>query len=75
VEMGRFYLAYLITLIPFYMINGVLTWLPVVIYNPIEIMGFRVGTIPFEDHFYSLSLFLINVLFYEYYRNKSKAKS
>ena len=70
-KMGRFYIAYLVTLIPFYIINGVLTWLPVIIYNPTEIMGFRVGTIPFEDHFYSLSLFLINVLFYEYYRKKS----
>ena len=70
-KMGRFYIAYLVTLIPFYIINGVLTSLPVVIYNPTEIMGFRVGAIPFEDHFYSLSLFLINVLFYEYYRKKS----
>jgi lycopene cyclase domain-containing protein len=72
VEMGRFYLAYFITLIPFYIINGVLTSLPVVTYNPTENMGFRVGTIPFEDHFYSLSLFLINVLFFEYYRKKSR---
>lgn len=70
--MGRFYLAYLVTLIPFYIINGLLTSIPVVSYNNLENMGFRVGTIPFEDHFYSMSLFLINMLFFEYFKNRTK---
>ncbi len=69
---GQFYLAYFISLLPFYIINGYLTSLPVVIYHPLENMGFRVGTIPFEDHFYSLSLMLLNVLFYEYFKSNSK---
>lgn len=72
VPMGRFYLAYLVTLIPFYIINGLLTSIPVVSYNNLENMGFRVGSIPFEDHFYSMSLFLINMLFYQYFKLKLK---
>ncbi|TAG99752.1 MAG: lycopene cyclase domain-containing protein [Sphingobacteriales bacterium] len=72
VPMGRFYLAYLVTLIPFYIINGLLTSIPVVSYNNLENMGFRVGSIPFEDHFYSMSLFLINILFYQYFKLKQK---
>ncbi|OAQ42075.1 hypothetical protein A5893_02880 [Pedobacter psychrophilus] len=69
-DMGKFYLAYLVSLIPFYIVNGVLTAIPVVIYNNNENMGFRIGTIPFEDHFYSMSLILLNLIFFEYFRNK-----
>jgi lycopene cyclase domain-containing protein len=68
--MGQFYIAYLVSLIPFYIVNGILTAIPIVSYNNLENMGFRVGTIPFEDHFYSMSLFLLNLIFFEYFRNK-----
>lgn len=68
--MGRFYLAYLISLIPFYIVNGILTGIPIVIYNDLQNSGIRIGTIPFEDHFYSLAMILINVLFFEHFRTK-----
>ncbi len=69
-KMGRFYLAYLISLLPFYIVNGILTSVPIVMYNNDENMGFRIGSIPFEDHFYSMSLLLMNILFYEYHKKK-----
>ena len=69
-NMGKFYLAYLVSLIPFYMVNGILTAIPIVMYNNAENMNFRVGTIPFEDHFYSMSLILLNLLFFEYFRSR-----
>ncbi|KAA8482543.1 lycopene cyclase domain-containing protein [Arcticibacter tournemirensis] len=68
---GRFYLAYFISLIPFYIVNGLLTSLPVVMYNDAQNSAMRVGTIPFEDHFYSLSMLLVNILFFEYFRRRS----
>ncbi|WP_395804253.1 lycopene cyclase domain-containing protein [Daejeonella sp.] len=68
--MSRFYLAYLVSLIPFYIVNGLLTSIPIVMYNDAENVAFRVGTIPFEDHFYSLSMLLINILFFEYFRKR-----
>jgi lycopene cyclase domain-containing protein len=68
--MSRFYLAYLVSLIPFYLVNGLLTSIPIVMYNDSENVAFRVGTIPFEDHFYSLSMLLINILFFEYFRKR-----
>ena len=71
--LGRFYLAYLISLLPFYIVNGLLTSLPVVLYNNAENMAVRVWTIPFEDHFYSLALLLMNVMFFECFRGKNKA--
>jgi len=73
-QMGKFYIAYAVTLIPFYIVNGLLTSIPIVMYNDAENMGFRVATIPFEDHFYSMSLLLMNLLFFEYYRNKASLK-
>lgn len=69
--MYRFYRAYLVSLIPFYIVNGFLTAIPVVIYNNNENLGFRVGTIPFEDHFYLMSLLLMNVYLYEYFKGKA----
>ena len=69
-NMGQFYLAYLVSLIPFYIVNGILTAIPIVLYNNTENMGLRVGTIPFEDHFYSMSLILLNLIFFEYFRSR-----
>lgn len=68
--LSRFYLAYLVSLIPFYIVNGILTSVPVVIYNDAENMGVRIGSIPFEDHFYLMSMLLINVLLFEHFRKK-----
>jgi lycopene cyclase domain-containing protein len=68
--MSRFYLAYLVSLIPFYLVNGLLTSIPIVMYNDAENMAIRVGTIPLEDHFYSLSMLLINILLFDYFRKK-----
>ncbi len=75
VKPGRFYLAYFVSLLPFYIVNGILTSIPIVTYNNQENMAFRVGTIPFEDHFYSMSLLLINLFFYEYFQASAKAKT
>lgn len=69
--LSRFYLAYLVSLIPFYIVNGLLTSIPVVLYNNEENMSFRVGTIPFEDHFYSMAMLLLNVMFFEYFRKRA----
>ena len=70
--LSRFYLAYLVSLIPFYIVNGLLTSIPVVMYNNEENMAFRVGTIPFEDHFYSMAMLLLNIMFFEYFRKRIK---
>ena len=69
-DMGQFYLAYLVSLVPFYIVNGILTSIPIVAYANSENMDFRVGTIPFEDHFYSMSLILLNLIFYQYFKQR-----
>lgn len=69
-NLGRFYLAFLVSLLPFYIVNGILTSIPIVLYNDAENMAFRVGTIPFEDHFYSMSMLLINIRLFEYFKSR-----
>ncbi|TZF81885.1 lycopene cyclase domain-containing protein [Pedobacter sp. BS3] len=68
--LSRFYLAFAVSLIPFYIVNGLLTAIPVVIYNDQENMGIRIGSIPFEDHFYAMAMLLLNCMFFEYFKKK-----
>lgn len=67
--MGRFYFAFAFVLIPFFVVNGILTGSfidePVVWYNDEENLGFRMGTIPFEDLFYGMLMLVLNVSIYE----------
>jgi len=69
-------LTYLITLLPFYLTNGVLTgsWIPeeVVWYNDMENLGIRVGTIPIEDTIYGMLLILMNITFFDFFRKSHK---
>jgi lycopene cyclase domain-containing protein len=64
--LSRAYLAYFVNLVPFLLVNGVLTAIPVVIYNNNENLATRIYTIPVEDTFYFLSLYLLNINIYEY---------
>lgn len=77
--LSRFLLAYLITLLPFLLINGILTGSlienPVVNYNPIEIIGLRIITIPIEDFIYNLLMFLVLIGVYEQTKSFYQPKS
>ncbi len=61
-----FLLAYAIILIPFLIVNGLLTNIPVVLYNNAENLGVRIYTIPVEDIFYGMLLIYLNILGYEW---------
>jgi lycopene cyclase domain-containing protein len=63
--LGRFYMGYLVALIPFLIVNGILTAKPVVIYNDAENMGIRLFSIPIEDPLYMMLLLLMNIAIYE----------
>ena len=68
--LANFHLSYLICIIPFSIVNGFLTYLPVVLYNDNENLSVRLVSIPFEDIFYGMALILLNVRIYEYFKSK-----
>jgi lycopene cyclase domain-containing protein len=76
VWLSRFLLAYIITLIPFLIVNGMLTGMatsaPVVYYNSAHILNLRIGTIPVEDSMYNMLMFLITLHVFEYLKNRKK---
>jgi lycopene cyclase domain-containing protein len=68
--LGRFYRMYLVHLIPFFVINGFLTALPIVWYNNNHNLSIRLYTIPVEDTLYSMLLLLMTITLYEGLRRR-----
>jgi len=64
-NLSHFLLAFLVACIPMFIVNGVLTAMPVVEYNSAYFSNVRIGTIPAEDFSYFLLLFSMNFLVYE----------
>jgi len=61
----KFYFAYFVSLIPFMVVNGVLTSLPVVEYNPAHILNIRIINVPIEDFSYLFLMLLMAITIYE----------
>ncbi len=63
-QINFFLSTYILVLIPMSFVNGVLTSFPVLIYNPAENLGIRLGTIPIEDFIYAYILIGLVFIFY-----------
>ncbi|MDG1794423.1 MAG: lycopene cyclase domain-containing protein [Flavobacteriaceae bacterium] len=70
----HFLLTFLVMLIPFFIVNGILTGSfidnQVVWYNNAENLGIRMGTIPVEDSIYAYTLILCNLFLTELFVKK-----
>jgi lycopene cyclase domain-containing protein len=66
--------AYLVILVPFFIVNGILTGTgleePVVWYNNEENLGIRLLTIPVEDSIYGFLLVGMNITLFEWMKSK-----
>ena len=72
--LSNFSIAFIISLIPFLLVNGILTggitMEPIVIYNNSQNLAIRIGSIPIEDLFYGFDLLVLNVILYEFLKNR-----
>ncbi|MGB0166928.1 MAG: lycopene cyclase domain-containing protein [Luteibaculum sp.] len=72
----QFFVSFMLCMIPFYLVNGILTGSlvseQVVWYSDQENLGIRFFTIPLEDHSYALLLLGLNVLLFEKFSGFSK---
>jgi lycopene cyclase domain-containing protein len=64
--LNTYFITFLIILIPFLLVNGILTGSfieePVVFYNDNENLGIRLGTIPIEDIGYAFTMLLMSLI-------------
>jgi lycopene cyclase domain-containing protein len=71
----KFYRSFFVGLIPFFIVNsvfaGIATAEPLVIYNPEEYLGIRVGVIPLDDFVYNFLLEFMVIYFFEKFRDKT----
>ena len=76
--LNTLYISFLVILIPFIMVNGILTGSliegEVVWYNPDEITGVRLITIPVEDFAYGFSLIFINLYIMDYFQKLASTR-
>ncbi len=70
--LSNFFITYLICLVPMLVVNGLLTSLPVVIYNDAQNLGFRIGTIPIEDFLYGAILLVMNIGLFQWTESRLK---
>jgi lycopene cyclase domain-containing protein len=76
---GSFAFTYLVTLVPFLVVNGLLTGSatpePIVWYNNDHFMGIRIGTIPIEDLYYNMCMLLPIVAIHELLIKKKQPRN
>lgn len=74
-QLSIFYITFLIILIPFFLVNGILTGSfieePIVWYNNSENLGLRLGTIPIEDTAYAFTMLFGSIVLIEKFKNTS----
>lgn len=61
----KFYYCFFVSLLPFTIVNGILTSIPVVEYNSLHILNIRILNIPVEDFSYFFLMLLMVTTIYE----------
>jgi lycopene cyclase domain-containing protein len=65
-----FWVFWIVVTVLMVVVNGYLTWRPIVIYNESKMLGIRLFTIPLEDFFFGFSLIGLNLIIWEYFNRK-----
>ena len=77
-NLNSFFITFLVILIPFFIVNGLLTGSfieeQVVWYNDAENLGIRIGTVPIEDAFYAFGMLYTAIILIEKFKPRFKKK-
>jgi lycopene cyclase domain-containing protein len=68
----KFWIFWGVMFVLIFIINGYLTWRPIVIYDDRFYLGIRLFTIPIEDFIYGFSLITMNIALWEFLTRKYK---
>lgn len=71
----RYWIFMAVMLVFFFIVNGILTGLPVVIYSSQAITGIRVISIPVEDFAYMYALITPTIVLYEWMSRRKTSKA
>lgn len=71
--MYRAYRAFVVILIPFYLVYGILFWNGILKVSQNGLFGLYIAKIPLENHFIMLSMLLVSIYMFEFFRSKQTA--
>lgn len=71
--MYKAYRAFLVMLIPFHLVYGILFWKGTLLVAANETSGMQVAKIPVENYFLALIMLLISVYMFEFFKSKRTA--
>jgi lycopene cyclase domain-containing protein len=70
----KFWVFWCVMFVLIFIINGYLTWRPIVLYGEGYYLGVRLFTIPIEDFLYGFALLTLNITIWEFYNRKRLAE-
>ena len=68
--MYRAYRAFVLMLIPFYIVYGFLFWSETLLIAKHQVTGMNVAKIPIETHFMALSMLLVSIYMFEFFKSR-----
>lgn len=68
--MYRFYRAFLVFLVLFYICQLMVAQLPIITYS--DTFNLKIGNIPFESQFYFMGMLLMSIYLFEWFKGKAK---
>lgn len=66
----KFWIFWAVMFVLIFIVNGYLTWRPIVQYGEGQYLGIRLFTIPVEDFLYGFSLLTMNISIWEYFTRR-----
>jgi lycopene cyclase domain-containing protein len=66
----KFWVFWYVMFVLIFIINGYLTWRPIVLYGEGHYLGLRLFTIPIEDFLYGFALLTLNISIWEFCSKK-----